>query len=1246
MFASRLAATWLAEDPERRHRRLTGCLMSADLSGFTAMSERFASEGRRGAELLTEVVNASFTTLIDAAAREGGDVLKFGGDALLIWFEGEEAAVPAARAGARMQQALAAPRFVKAGLKMSVGVHFDAFDFFLVGEPDWRELVLVGAPVTRTVELESSAQPGQVLVSKDMAGLLPKEWHGRRTMSGIPLALDDVPRPKRPIPDFVVPPTDALVAPNLREDVHALAPLGGEHRFATIAFLEVEGIDHTLATYGPEALTGRLDDLIRATQGISRQYGLQFLYTDVIGDGLKLITTAGAPTTTANDEDSVLRYALDFVSGDPYGKLKCGVNRGRVFAGFLGSETRRTYTVMGDPVNLAARLMAHAKPGQVVATTETLESSRSEFATKELPPFLVKGKTHPVTAVVVEGIGEGRRAEPALTNLPLVGREHEVALLGGWVAEMADGRGRAVEIIGDAGVGKSRLIAEVADDDRIFLQVSVECQPYDTNTAYAAAKVILRRLLGIRYSASAEDAGLALFRTVSRASPGLLPLLPLLAVPIDAVVERTPEVDAIAQDFVLARTHDAVVDLLTAMVITPTLLLVEDAYYADSASAALFSALAQRIADRPWMLVASSRPETGYLLADGGPVERVMLAALPAAAAAELAAAALKGAPGISIELASAASRAEGNPLFVLRLMEAIRAGVAAEDLPESVERVVAERLDRLAPIDRTMLRYAAVLGSRFDADLLGLVLASTGQPTPDSAAWRRLADLIETEGGTVRRFRHVLYRDVAYEGLPFARRGRLHQRIGELLEASRYATDVALLAEHFFRAGDHERTWRYSVQAGDRAWAALAVAEAASAYERALKVRRRVRGLTPGIIARVSEGLGDVKERTAAYDEADGAYRAAARILAGDVVAGSRLLRKRGVLRERAGKYAAALRWYDRAELLLADADKSWLDAQVLVAIAGICYRQGRNQDQISYASRAADHAALGKDRETEAHACMLIHSGRSLAGERHDAGYGARALLLFTELGNVLYQGKVLNNLGIESYFSGDWIAAADHYAEAARRFEAAGDVVEAAIASNNLGEILSDQGHLENARALFERAVVAGTRANYPLVQAGAASNIGRAEARAGEIADALRTLHGARQELAALKASQFVVESDLRIIEAYLLGGETAAAEELLEATAEAVANGSGFPDAAATVVRLRCWCLRQRGRAEEAIVEAREGARLAESTGARFERALCLQQLAELTADGPSADEAAAELTALGVVRLPALPVPL
>ena len=330
--------------------------MSADLSGFTAMSERLSIKGKRGVEELTAAINSCFTALIDVAAAFDGDVLKFGGDALLLWFGDGDSAVRAVRAAVRMQRVLAT-RFRTVGLAMSIGVHRDSFDAFLVGRPDWRELVLAGAAVSATVALESEAAPGEVRVSPATAAALPEGWTVASGDTGWVIDHDRLGRSsaRRAERHWVDPElARLLVAPPLRDEVRALAASAGEHRLATVVFAEVTGTDAAVAA-GAHDFARSIDGLLRSVQDDADRLGTLLLGTDVVADGVKIILVSGAPVSTGYDEEAALRFATELVRDAPLHVLRAGVNRGRIFAGFLGSPDRRTYTVMGDPVNLAAR---------------------------------------------------------------------------------------------------------------------------------------------------------------------------------------------------------------------------------------------------------------------------------------------------------------------------------------------------------------------------------------------------------------------------------------------------------------------------------------------------------------------------------------------------------------------------------------------------------------------------------------------------------------------------------------------------------------------------------------------------------------------------------------------------------------------------------------------------------------------------------------------------------------------------
>ena len=247
----------------------------------------------------------------------------------------------------------------------------------------------------------------------------------------------------------------------LRELLSAGSP-ESEHRTVGVSFVRYTGIDAMLEQQGHQPTAAALHLLVSAAQECADAEGVTFLATDLAEDGGKVILVAGFPTTADDDQGRLLRASRHIVNRSlaeawPIG-VRAGLNRGHVFAGAIGSPDRATVTVMGDTVNLAARVMAKADPGQVLATPATLDNAQTLFATEAVGPFMVKGKTHPVTAYLVEA-ETGTRPPRGLGSLPLLGRDTELA---------DDRRGRSppkgnggvISVTGDAGQGKTRLLRE------------------------------------------------------------------------------------------------------------------------------------------------------------------------------------------------------------------------------------------------------------------------------------------------------------------------------------------------------------------------------------------------------------------------------------------------------------------------------------------------------------------------------------------------------------------------------------------------------------------------------------------------------------------------------------------------------------------------------------------------------------------------------------------------------------------
>ncbi len=1229
-------------------RELEGTLVSVDLSGFTRLSERLQAKGREGAEELVLAVSGVFQGLIGITERHQGDVLKFRGDALLLFFHDEGHERRACRAASHMQWLIGETGKTMSSvgqvtLRMSTGIYTGICHFFLV-ESTHRELVVAGPAATATIELESAAAAGQILLSERTAASLEPGWVGSAHEHGRLLREvtdDDLEAHVATAPPEFSAELEQYVPEPLR--AHLLLEAGeAEHRQVTAAFLKFTGVDEAIASEGTEAVHAHLSTLAQIIGAETKQLGLTWLESDIDLGGGKLYLVGGAPASTGADEERMLRV-LRTVLGTYEGlTLRAGVNRGPAFCGDIGADTRRTYAVMGDTVNLAARLTSRADPGGLLATADVLERARTRFETSP-QPFLFKGKERPITAYRV-GVVLGEKEDEPQAELPFVGREGELATLALAVDGARARRQQLVELIGDPGIGKSRLVEELKKQALGFTQLIGRCDQYSSASAYSVFRDLLRPLVGLTPELDAREAGAHLLPWITAVMPELAPLAPLIAVPFDADVPSTPETEQLEPQFRRERLHECVATLLTRVLMMPTLLIIEDAHWMDDASRDLILSLTRAEASRPCLVCITRRPQGGDL-ADPGIAGHVQLALGPIDAhAAQSLALAAAGEVAVSDEmLAAVVERAGGNPLFVRELVAASRGAMDVTSLPDSVETLILTRMDTLAPEDRFLLRNASVLGARFELDLLARIVAEKLPDAGNLARWERLAEFVAWEGAGRLHFLHDLFRAVAYEGLSFRRRREVHGRVGAALEerAGESVADVAeLLSLHYHRADEHEKAWRYSVLAGRRAQDRSANVEAVELYERALHVAEHA-GASAAEIARVAEALGDVAELAARYEKAEVAYDRARKAVPDDVIAQSHLLRKEGVLRERRGRYSDALRWYGRALSVLdgtaESVERVRSRADVELAYAGVMYRQGHFDEASTWAERAAVDADAGADRGRLAHAYYLSHIAAVNSGRR-DPEHRDKALAILEEVGDLARLTNLQNNVGIEAYFDGRWNDALDWYRRSGESASRVGDVVNVARAQSNEAEILSDRGQLDEARALFEQALRAWRAADYRVGIALATANLGRVMARSGQFADAHRLLEDALAQFEELGAEAFVGETQARLAECLVLEGRHKEASAALTPLL-----GVGSPQLA-IAERLAGYAVMQ-SRAGFAKAKPHFEASLAaaQAANALYEVALTLRAVAETS--GVDDGGAAETLHRLGIVSTPSVPLP-
>lgn len=1194
-YVPRIVQQHLLEAPDEAAWSAEGTAAFVDISGFTKLSERLARKGREGAEQIADAVGGSFESLLALAYANGGGLLKFGGDALLLWFQGDGHAERACRAAVLMRRRLRDVGRIevpgaKVRLRMSQGVHSGRFHFFMVGASH-REFLALGPAWSRVVAMEHAAGAGEIVVSPETAALLPSRCLGDPKGPGQLLRRE----PATKYGDIAVTPAPdiepELLARCLSPAIRAHVEDGGgssEHRPVTIAFIRFEGIDALIETAGVAAAAAALDRLV-STVGIATEtQQVSFLGSDVDADGGKLILTAGAPKVTGDDEERMLLALRGIVAADLPLPIRVGVHRGSVFAGDIGPRYRRTYTVMGDAVNLAARLMAKSDPRTIYATADVLGRSNTLFATTELPPFPVKGKAKPVQAWAVGAAIGSRTRAVTLHQLPLIGRELELETIRAALARARAGAGSLVEIVGETGVGKSRLLEAMRDDATGFRPLHAVCEAYTASTPYALWRELLRELLEVGREAQDEEVVERLAGIVASRAPDLAPWLPLLAIAFDVDLPPTPEVEMLAEKNRRPKLHATVGRFLDVMLPESSLIEIENTHHMDEASAEFLAFLARSIEPRPWVIGVARRPVPGGFTAPQvAAVVRIGLEPLADADALRLTRLATEQDPLPMHVLEVVARRSGGNPQFLRDLLRAAMESKSTDGLPESAEAATMARIDALAPDDRALLRRAAVFGLKFHPRMLAWLVEEGESPQPTPATWARLTDFFDDDGEGYLRFRRSLLRDTAYEGLPFKLRRRLHEAVGTRLEQEAVDPDevAGLLALHFQVAGAYSAVWRYAVIAARRAQDVYAYIEAAGLYARALDAARRLAEVSPPELAAVHEALGDAWNRASEFAKASDAYMSGKRLLADDRLGTSRLLLKRSRIEEKLGQYPQALRWASRARKALAGlegADAALQAARSTAWYATVLQAEGKNAAAIRAAEQAIAEAEPLDDPDTLGAANFVLGWANAALGNGGWEPMVERALAYYQRSGDRAKQAVILSNVGVVCQGEGRWDEAMDYYARGREASQKIGDTINVAVASLNIAEIQADRGELAEAEALLRDALPQWRASRYRYFLGACLSLLGRVALRGGRIDEALAHFEEAKGHFAHVGAEQDALSMDARIAACLIANGHGDAALDLAARTHARATSANSSALLAPLLERVRGEALLMRG----------------------------------------------------------------
>jgi class 3 adenylate cyclase/tetratricopeptide (TPR) repeat protein len=1248
-YVPRMAAEWDLDAPGALWREMDATCCFVDISGFTALSERLSRRGRIGAEELTEVLNHVFSRMLEVAYKKRGALLKFGGDALLLAFQGHDHATLAAESAVAMRAALRQARMLptsvgRVNLRMSVGIHSGVFHLFR-GGASHREFLITGPAATETTRMEQTADPGEIVVSPTTAERLPHGAVGATKGDGFLLRWRQVaedgpgPMPARPIETAVV---ESSIPVALRT---RLAQRAGEaeHRLATVGFVKFQGTDDLIAAEGPDAAAVALDAIVRVIQNAADHESVTFLASDIDANGGKIILTTGVPAAEDDDEGRMLRAVRAVIEEALPLPVRIGVNRGHVFSCDIGTAYRRTFTVMGDAVNLAARLMAAAQPGEIYATAPVLDHARTQFAIETQEPFYVKGKSEPVQAYRV-GAATGSRRDP-FGNLPFLGRDKELATLAHAREDTDSGHGVRVLIDAERGAGKTRLVSEFAatlDREHVLW---LHGEPQSTAIPYRPLRSALRNVLGIDATERGR-AGTQLVESIRRFDETLIPFAPLLAPIVDADLAPTPETEAIAEEFLRQRVASMVIDVLDGVCQRPLVLFAEDAHWFDVTTSEICSRIAAAAQVRPWLLCVTRRPETTGGFEPSGPEICIQLGPLTDDVTRQLVTEATDSAPLRPHETDSVVGRAGGNPLFLEELVRVIRSA-DIDALPETLDAVAMREIDSLPPVPRRVLRLASVLGRAFDRRLLEDLLEGESVGAGEELFASLRSQLLADPEGRQMSFRHALLQEAAYQSLPFRQRLELHRRVGETIERETEVSDetAAVLSYHFLAAQDWERTWLYARKAARSAQRAHAPAETAIHLQRAVVAARRLGNAVQGDLADLYTDLGHTLEILGEYERADDAYRRAGIAAGSDPMTRGQIAYCRAYLRsEYLGRPSTAIRLLRGARNDLQDlgAESAGLHALLLAEEADVRQRQGRLAEAIACGRRAVEEAERTDDTRALARALHALSSGLVKAGRVDEVDFMDQVLELYRELGDEVSVTVALGNIATVAFFAGEWDKAADYLALCADASAKSGDLANAAMADGNLGELRANQGRLDESVALLTPARRTLESFGYVGLTAAVSTHLGRAHAFLGDVDGGLATIEDAARTLHEIGSHYESLDAHSRLAEVLVSAGRLNEARAAL-ARARAYEKDVGDTPLSSLIDRIE---LTLDVASEDRVIGAAEVGRFCERArrfDATYEELVVLA-LAERSGDRSHHTEVERLCRDLGVVTLPMLPV--
>jgi adenylate cyclase len=1095
--------------------RTNGTVVFADISGFTALTEslRESLGARQGAEALSKQLGKAYSALIVEVEKYSGNVVGFAGDAMMCWFdaggEGRESGARALASAFGMQTAIQS--FSALGLK--VAITSGNTRRFVVGNPEIQQLdTLAGATVARTATGEHLASKGDVLVDEATVSLLSsslsiREWRsdeesGKRfavvekgSRVRIQGAIATELRP--PIPDPQVLKSWVHHAVFERE-ISSQGTFLTEFRPCVALFVRFVGID-----YDADVAEKQLDTFLRQVQNIVEQYDGTLLQVTIGDKGSYAYINFGALSVHEDDARRAVKTALDLEkAAESLGflaPLQIGITQGTLRVGAYGGKTRKTFGALGDDVNLAARLMTTASSGEILLSGHARKAVINDFTFEPRVPLPMKGKAEPLPVFAVTGERQWRAVRLQEPNyaLPMVGREEELRSIEEKLDLTVNAKGQVIGIVAEAGLGKSRLVAEVVRSARRkgFVGYGGACQSDGIHTPYLVWKSIWQAFFDVDPEMPSRKLIRWLEGEIEDRAPNRVEAMPLLNVILDLNFPENDFTQNLEPKIRQSALHALLEDCLKAAAQEePILIVIEDLHWIDALSHDLLEQLAKALANYAVCFVLAYRPPELLRL------QAPRLEALPqftrlklrelnkaetkSAIRAKLAQLYPARSGAVPAQLVdSLMARAQGNPFYLEELLNYLhdrgldpREPSALEriELPDSLHTLILSRIDQLSEQEKTTLRVASIVGRLFRAKWLTGYYPDLGsfpqvKATLEALEALDITPLDSPEPELAYLFKHIVTHEVTYESLPFATRARLHEQLARYLENLGVGITPLLdtIAFHYGRSGNAEKQREYLRKAGEAAQKNFANDAALEYYGALLPLLKDDKEKTQIHLRR-----GEVLQLMGKWDDAESEYRAAMDSAKEDLGLKASVQFALGKLYRMRGDYEPALDWLAQAKEARTALEDTAGVARVLIASGFVLWRKG----EYAQAREALNEGlALAREAGDKLGAALALNTLGLVASSQGDYA-AAQALLegslsLSREMGDKRSIAMSLNILGLVSFAQGDYASAQALYEKSLGQFKEMGNKQAIAMVPYNLGLVAYAQSDYVTARVLFE-------------------------------------------------------------------------------------------------------------------------------------------------------------------------------